>query len=189
MRGAGRNPSSLGRMMGFALPNPSYSVAPGDEIQSVFCSPLLLLAQRLGPRVPLEFGQHLELVLGSFANGPDHNAARLSRGMHVARMYGPNQFHCLAVDLAVDDLVDAGAAHEHPCLCLVDHRVRLDECRLQDDKAIDALRHAIKEYVDWMANRARVRLGNHQSKESRCRGKRAELRAENDHRSEEHTSD
>src|SRR5690348_7661895 len=121
-------------MMGFASLNPSCSAAPapGEEIRSVFHSRLPLLPQRLRSRVPLEFRQHLELVLCSFANGPDHKAARLSRRMHVARMYGPKQFHCLAVDLAAYDLIYSGASHEHPCLCLVDHWVRLDECRLQD---------------------------------------------------------
>src|ERR1051326_1518060 len=72
------------------------------------------------PRLPLEFREHLELVLCSFANSPDHNAARPSRRKHPARIHVAKQFHCLAFDLTLYDFVDPGASHEHPFLCVVD---------------------------------------------------------------------
>src|SRR5690242_17241016 len=59
--------------------------------------------------------------------------------------------------------------------------MRLDKGRLQDDETIGILRRVIKEDVDWLWKRARCRLSSRQTKQGRCNGKRAELRAENDH--------
>src|SRR5262249_8250103 len=126
------------------------------------------------------FRHYLELVLRSVADGSDHDAARLSRRRHPARISDvAKQFHRLAVDLALYDFVYAGTSHEHPSLCPVDHWMRLDKGRLQDDKTVDIVRHAIEEYVDWLGNSASARLSRHQSKEGRCKGERAQLRAGN----------